>query len=595
MSKVFKCCKDVIISAPGYVIINILILICVSFAQIGISYFMGVLVQSISSSFISAAKGIGIPIIGFAICICIGGNTSNINELLCNLFVKKSKKRIYNIYIGKIMSEKHDSFLNSAFMEELAFAKTNIESTTNVSIKFFNKLLGSVLTVIIACSAIAYVDKVILILILVQALLLMVINKYIVLRKISINRRYIADERKAEYFKNLLTSKKECKEVFAYRLQDFFIDKWEAAFSSYSESKSEFQVKTQVLLLIPSLLRQLSIILLTIYYLDLMNMQLITIEEFVFINGSMWILVNHINKLVSIVTRDLKEDIEKVRKFYDFMDSLVKSGDTDKSILNENLQYNRIELKNVSYTYPNQSKAALHNVNLSIRKGQIISILGHNGSGKSTLAKILCGSLEDYSGNIYIDGVNIKEVGKSEFSSLWGIGFQDFNRFSFSLLENIQIGFIEKKDDAFEAQKAIDKSGLQGIINKMPDGVNTILGKEYDRRGQELSGGEWQRITLARAYMGEHPIIIMDEPTAAIDPIEEYYLLEGIREKIRSNTAILISHRIGFAKLADYIVVMKEGTIVEEGTHDILISRQGEYYKMFNAQRQLYEGKKVEK
>lgn len=549
---------------------------------------MGVVVQAISNGYISTIKTIGIPIIGFAICICIGGNTSNINELICNLFVKKTKKRIYNTFIEKILSEKQDSFSNSRFMEELTFAKTNIDSTTNVSIKCFNKLLGSIITVIIAGSAIAYVDKVILVLILIQALLLMAINKYVIFRKMSINRKYVTEERKAEYYKNLLTSKKECKEVFAYKLQDFFMKKWEAAFSSYSKAKSEFQVKVQVLFLAPSLLRQISIIFLTIYYLYLISIQSIEIEEFVFINGSMWVLVNHINKLVSIVTYDLKEDIEKVSQYYKFMGGLRENNEKSNNISSPNQRFEKIELKNVSYTYPNQSQTALHNLNLSIHKGQIVSILGHNGSGKSTLAKILCGSLEDYSGYISIDGVDIRELEKSKYSALWGIGFQDFTRFSFNILENIQIGFIEKKDDIVEVQKAIDKGELQDIIDKMPDGLNTILGKEYDKKGQELSGGEWQKILLTRAYMGEHPIIILDEPTAAIDPLEEYCLLESIREKIKNNTAILISHRIGFAKLADYIVVMKEGTIIEEGTHDDLISRQGEYYKLFNAQKQLY-------
>lgn len=280
-----------------------------------------------------------------------------------------------------------------------------------------------------------------------------------------------------------------------------------------------------------------------------MNMQLITIEEFVFINGSMWILANHINKLVSIVTYELKEDIEKVGKYYEFMNGLADTDEKNDNISSKNPCFKKIELKNISYVYPNQAKAALHNFNLSINKGQIISILGHNGSGKSTLAKILCGSLENYSGDIKIDDVNVKELEKNKFSILWGIGFQDFTRFSFNLSENIQIGYIEKKDDIAEIEKAIDKGELHDIINKMLDGLNTILGKEYDKRGQELSGGEWQRVILARAYMGEHPIIILDEPTAAIDPLEEYCLLESIREKIKNNTAFLISHRIGFAML----------------------------------------------
>lgn len=586
MNKLTKCLKDVIVSAPGYVLLNALVLILAAVAQVGISFFLGILVQAVSGG-TDTGRLFAPAIVGFAVCICIGGNTSNVNELLSTLFTKKSKKYIYNNFIQDILSEKQDSFEGHEFLEELAFAENNIESTTNVCIKFFNKLFGSVFTIIIGCCAIAYVDRVILGLVLVQALLLTVINKYIVQKRMKINRKYIEEERKANYFKKILTSKKECREVFGCGLQDFFLAQWERAFLRFAKAKSDFQVKVQLLMFIQAFLRQTCIVLLTIYYLQLIRNQLITMEQFVFVNGSMWILVNHINRLVMILTYEMKEDIEKTEKYYEFTDRLKREDNREASRQTGVKDFHKIELKNLSYRYPGQTKDAVHGINLEISKGQIISILGYNGSGKSTLSKILCGCLENYEGSMSVDGINAAELDKNSFSALWGIGFQEFTRFSFSIFENIQIGFIEK--GRREAILAVRKAGLQEIIDKMPLKENTVLGKEYDENGQELSGGEWQRIILARAYMGEHPVIILDEPTAAVDPLEEFRLLENIREQIGGSTVVLISHRIGFAKLADRILVMKEGRIVEDGTHESLTARQGEYYRMFCAQKKLYD------
>lgn len=586
MNKLTKCFKDVIVSAPGYVLLNALVLILAAVAQVGISFFLGILVQAVSGE-TDSSRLFAQAIVGFAVCICIGGNTSNVNELLSTLFTKKSKKYIYNNFIQDILSEKQDSFEGHEFFDELMFAENNIESTTNVCIKFFNKLFGSVFTIVIGCCAIAYVDRVILGLVLVQALLLTVINKYIVRNRMQINRKYIEEERKADYFKKILTSKKECREVFGYGIQDFFLAQWERAFLRFAKAKSTFQMKVQLLMFIQAFLRQACIVLLTIYYLQLIRNQQITMEQFVFVNGSMWILVNHINRLVMILTYEMKEDIEKTEKYYEFTGQLKGEDNREASRQKEVKDFHKIELKNLSYRYPGQVKDAVHGINLEIPKGQIISILGHNGSGKSTLSKILCGCLENYEGRMSVDGISVAKLDKDSFSALWGIGFQEFTRFSFSILENIQIGFIEKGRD--EAVLAAGKAGLQEIIDKMPLKENTILGKEYDENGQELSGGEWQRIILARAYMGEHSVIILDEPTAAVDPLEEYRLLENIREQIGGSTVILISHRIGFAKLADRILVMKEGKIVEDGTHESLTVMQGEYYRMFCAQKKLYD------
>lgn len=188
-----------------------------------------------------------------------------------------------------------------------------------------------------------------------------------------------------------------------------------------------------------------------------------------------------------------------------------------------------------------------------------------------------------------IDGNDMNEEPHDKVSHYFGVAFQDFARFSLSIKENVAIGRVEIAHTSSDLEQAFDKGGLQTIISRLPQKDDTIIGKQYDDSGIELSGGEWQRIALARAYYGDHEIIVLDEPTASIDPLQELRILENIRRFLDGKTAILVSHRIGLSRLADRILFMKNGEIVEEGTPDELLKANGEYASMFNAQKELYD------
>ncbi len=158
------------------------------------------------------------------------------------------------------------------------------------------------------------------------------------------------------------------------------------------------------------------------------------------------------------------------------------------------------------------------NINLKIKKGEVVSLLGYNGSGKTTLSKLICGLLRDYEGTIKLNNKDIKNILYEDLYRYFGIGFQDFTKYSLSLKENIGFGMVEKINDEDEINKAIFKGNLQELIETLPEGVNSIIGKELDNSGQDLSGGQWQRVVLSRSYMGEPEVLILDEPTASIIP-----------------------------------------------------------------------------
>jgi len=324
------------------------------------------------------------------------------------------------------------------------------------------------------------------------------------------------------------------------------------------------------------------------------------VGEFVFLQRMMWMLVWGITDIVNIFSREIAENYKYVEKYENFTGSMNRNNFKELSdyTLNDfdlsNGEFDELSFENVTYSYPNQEGNAVENINFTIKKGEVVSLLGYNGSGKSTLSKLMCWVLRDYDGTIKLNGKDIKDFPDESLYRYFGIGFQDFTKYSLSLKENIGFGMVEKMLDEDELNNAIEKGNLHEIIERLPNGTDAIIGKEFDSSGQDLSGGQWQRVILSRAYMGEPEILILDEPTASIDPLEEMRMLLHFKDIIKDKTALLISHRIGFARLSDRICVMNDGAIVENGTHDELMKQRGYYYELFTSQQELYIDKKTE-
>lgn len=234
-----------------------------------------------------------------------------------------------------------------------------------------------------------------------------------------------------------------------------------------------------------------------------------------------------------------------------------------------------IAAKDLCFAYKNNQEV-LHHINLTIPKGQIVALVGENGSGKSTLVQVLMDVYKPTSGQVFHKGTI-------------GTFFQDFFILHKSVRENVGMGNIEHIEDRRMVQEAIIKGGAEKLVDRLPNKMDTLLRKEVYPEGVELSGGERQKIGIARASMGHHDILILDEPASALDPIAELAQFQQIRDNLEGNTAILISHRIGFARLADRILVLDKGEIVEDGTHETLMSRNGLYADMYRQQAAWYQ------
>ncbi len=247
----------------------------------------------------------------------------------------------------------------------------------------------------------------------------------------------------------------------------------------------------------------------------------------------------------------------------------------------------RISVENVGFTYPAASMPALQDVSLDIDAGQVIALVGENGSGKTTLAKLLSRLYLPDSGRIAWDGTDIADLDAGQLHRRIAVIFQDFARYDLTARENIGLGAVEHIDDVAAVEEAARRAGADGYLATLPAGYETILSPEYEG-GRDLSVGQWQRVALARAFIRDAPLIILDEPTASLDPRAEHDLFSRIRSLYKGRTVLLISHRYNTVRGADHIYVLHRGRIIEHGSHDQLIAQAGTYAELFTLQAAAY-------
>jgi ATP-binding cassette, subfamily B, bacterial len=246
-----------------------------------------------------------------------------------------------------------------------------------------------------------------------------------------------------------------------------------------------------------------------------------------------------------------------------------------------------IEFRELGFRYPESDEWALRGINLIIRPGEKIALVGHNGAGKTTLIKLLSRLYDPTEGSILIDGIDIRDLDPLELQQRIGVIFQDFVRYHLPVRENIGFGQIDAMGDVERIAAAARKSGAQAVVEELPQGYETMLGRWF-QDGHELSLGQWQKIALARAFMREAEILVLDEPTASVDARTEYEIFQNFKTLTEGKMAILISHRFSTVRMADRIAVIQEGRIAELGTHEELLRRGGIYAELFSMQAEGY-------
>jgi ATP-binding cassette subfamily B protein len=245
------------------------------------------------------------------------------------------------------------------------------------------------------------------------------------------------------------------------------------------------------------------------------------------------------------------------------------------------------EFQNVSFAYPGTSRSVLHNFNFTLRPGERVALIGENGQGKTTVVKLITRLYDPTEGQILLDGIDLREYDLADLHAGIGVIFQDFMRYEMTARENIEVGRIEASHTQSEIEEAAEKSMAAGVIARLHGGYDQMLGRRFES-GVDLSGGEWQKLALARAYLRDAQLLILDEPTAALDAPSELQVFERFAELTEGKMALLISHRFSTVRMADRIVVLEGGGLVEEGSHAQLMTLGGRYAAMFEMQAASY-------
>ena len=283
----------------------------------------------------------------------------------------------------------------------------------------------------------------------------------------------------------------------------------------------------------------------------------------------------------------LYEDNLFLANLYEFLDLKPKIVQPAYPKLIPQPMQTGIVFDNVNFQYAQSSRQALKNINLIVKPGETIALVGENGSGKTTLIKLLCRLYDPTSGNIAIDGIDLKQFDVTDLRRQISVIFQDYAKYYFTAEENIRLGNIDVPPTDVSIFVAAMRSGAHEVISELPKGYDTVLGKLFDQ-GEELSIGQWQKVALARAFLRDSQVIVLDEPTSAMDPKAEYEIFKKFRELIKDQAAVLITHRLSTVKMADKIYVMDRGEIVESGTHQELIRLQKSYAHLFETQAKNY-------
>lgn len=299
--------------------------------------------------------------------------------------------------------------------------------------------------------------------------------------------------------------------------------------------------------------------------------------------GAFMQIINGIMKMAATFGKT-EEMVPLVNYYFDIMNT--KDDMTYGSKVLDLTDKFEIEFKNVSFKYPGAENDSLKNVNLTIHNGEHLAVVGRNGSGKTTFIKLMCRFYDVTEGEILINGENIKEYTAQSLMSLYSVVFQDFKIFSTTLAQNISAGSDYNSEKLFDA---LDKSNIKERVQKMENEENTYLYKDLDKAGVEISGGEAQKLALARALYKDSPIVILDEPTAALDPVAENEIYNRFNSFVNHKTAIYISHRLSSCIFCSRIAVFDKAQLVQNGTHEELLeNKEGKYYELWNAQAQYY-------
>ncbi len=402
----------------------------------------------------------------------------------------------------------------------------------------------------------------------------------------SLARSWTSERRELDYLRFIGANNQTAREIKLFGLTDFIAERFSDLSDKYYHVTRNLAIRQNIFGAIFNMLGVLSYYGAYIYIVIKVVAGIITLGELTFLSGSFNRLRGNLQSFFSRFTR-ISESALYLKDYFDFIDLEIENNNLNSTAMPKKIQKGFV-VKDLHFAYPGSNDEVLKGVSFEMKAGEKMAFVGQNGAGKTTLIKLFLRFYEPTSGAIYLDGININQFDIDEYRQRFGVIFQDFFRYEFTLRENIAVGNISELQNDLVLQDAAEKSLADQVISEMSRGIEQQLGRRFSN-GQELSGGQWQKIALARAYMKDSDIMILDEPTSALDAQAEYDVFKRFIGLTKGKTSIIISHRFSTVRMADRILVLQDGKVLELGTHEELMASPALYSKLFNLQAAGYQ------
>ncbi|WP_394995360.1 ABC transporter ATP-binding protein [Emticicia sp.] len=581
--------KEVYQTSPSLTIGNILLRLLRSAIPISILYIGKLIIDEVIM--LSAAKSLDLNylylMIGaeFGLMIIsdlLARGIALTDSLLGDLFANRTSIKLMKHAVSLDLAQ----FEDATFYDKLERARQQTNGRTALLSQILAQGQDAITMGLLLIGLVTF-NPLLIVLLLISVVPSFIGELYFNAKSYSLQRGWTPQRRELDYYRFIGASDETAKEVKLFGLSDFIIERFSNLSNRYFKENKKLSIEKASW---GSLLVAIG----TFGYFSAYSIIIIETVKGIVSIGSLIFLAGSFRQLKALLESILGRFtsisqgalyLNDLFEFYQIEPQIVspKHSKTFPNPIHEGFRF-----ENVGFKYPNSDKWSNRNLNFTLKVGEKLALVGENGSGKTTLVKLLARLYDPDEGRILLDGHDLKAYNLTELREHIGVIFQDFQKFQFTAGDNIAVGDIDSREEPSELQRAAQQSLADTVIEKLPLKYEQPLGRRF-AKGIELSGGEWQKVALARAYLREADVLILDEPTAALDARAEYEVFRRFAELTKGKTAILISHRFSTVRMADRILVLDKGQLLEIGTHEELLEQKGRYAELFYLQAQGYK------